>query len=128
MLGEEVRHMKIKDIIDQARDTFTVRRVYGEPIERNGLLLVPVAAVWGGAGGGGGEGRPAGEGSAPGSGFGGGWGGETRPIGAFVIRGEEVSWQPVVDVNRAVLGGQIVAMVALVVAGMIVRARMRSRS
>ena len=120
--------MKIKDIIDQARDTLTVRRVYGEPIERHGLLLVPVAAVRGGAGGGGGEGRPAGEGAAPGSGFGGGWGGETRPIGAFVIRGEEVSWQPVVDVNRAVLGGQIVAMVALVVAGMIVRARMRSRS
>jgi uncharacterized spore protein YtfJ len=121
--------MELKEIIDQATDTLTVRRVYGEPIERDSMLLVPVAAVRGGAGGGGGEGRPTGEGvpAVSGSGFGGGWGGETRPIGAFVIRNGEVSWQPVVDVNRVVLGGQMVAAVALVVAGMILRSRWRRR-
>jgi len=50
--------MNPREILEQARDTFTVRRVFGEPIERDGLVLVPVAAVQGGAGAGGGEGRP----------------------------------------------------------------------
>ena len=55
------------EILEQARDTFTVRRVYGEPIERDGLLLVPAATLSGGAGAGTGEGRK-GEESAPGTG------------------------------------------------------------
>ena len=46
-----------------ARDTFTVRRVFGEAYERDGVLVVPVARVTGvmGTGAGGGEG----EGDAP---------------------------------------------------------------
>jgi len=69
--------MNPREILEQARDTFTVRRVFGEPIERDGLVLVPVAAVQGGAGAGGGEGRPS-ENAPPGSGAGGGWGGSAR--------------------------------------------------
>ncbi|HSR22630.1 MAG TPA: spore germination protein GerW family protein, partial [Candidatus Eisenbacteria bacterium] len=104
----------------------TVRRVYGDPIERDGLVLVPAAAVRGGAGGGGGEAQPA-EGAQPGSGFGGGWGGSARPVGAFVITGGSVSWQPAVDVNRVILGGQAIAVIALLVVGSIVRSRRRHR-
>ena len=40
-----------------------------------------------------------------------------RPSGAWVIEGDDVTWKPAVDVNRIVLGGQIVGLVAILVAG-----------
>ena len=111
--------MNAKEVLDLARDALTVRRVYGEPIERDGLLVVPAAAVTGGAGAGGGPD------AAPDSGGGGGWGGAARPVGAFVIDGRQVRWEPVIDVNRIVLGGQVVALVGLLVLRSIVRAKRR---
>ena len=117
--------MDLNDILDRARDTITVQRVYGEPIERDGLLLVPAAAVMGGAGAGRGESRGTGEGAGPGEGGGGGWGGMARPAGAFVISQGRVSWQPAVDVNRVILGGQVVAVAALLILRSILRARRR---
>src|SRR5438270_11062177 len=44
--------MDAQEILAQAKDTMTVKRVFGEPYEKNGLTLVPVAAVAGGAGAG----------------------------------------------------------------------------
>ena len=38
---------------------------------------------------------------------GGGFGLSATPAGAYVIRGGAVEWQPAIDVNRIVLGGQI---------------------
>jgi uncharacterized spore protein YtfJ len=75
------------------RDAVTVKRVYGEPVEREGVTLIPAAAVRGGAGGGG---------DSQGNG-GGGFGVVARPIGAYVIRNGQVSWRPAVDLNRVVL-------------------------
>lgn len=104
-----------------ARDLLTVRRAFGQPIERDGVTLVPVARVAGGSGYGYGEGdvpahasdeRPTGWGS--GSGGGGGFGVGVSPVGVYVIRGDEVSWQPAFDLNRAVLGGQILALIAVI--------------
>jgi uncharacterized spore protein YtfJ len=116
------RSMVVQDILAQARDTLTVKRVFGEPVEKNGVTVIPVARVLGGGGGGGGEG-PGGQGS----GAGGGFGMVARPVGAFVLRGEELSWQPAVDVTRIVLGGQMVALAALLTIRSIVRARARRR-
>jgi hypothetical protein len=39
-----------------------------------------------------------------------------RPVGAFVVNGNDVSWRPAIDLNRIVLGGQLVAVAALLVA------------
>jgi uncharacterized spore protein YtfJ len=61
--------MEVQDVITQARDALTVKRVFGEPHEKNGVTVIPVARVQGGAGGGGGEG-PEGQGKGSGSGFG----------------------------------------------------------
>ena len=113
--------MDAQDIVAQARDAVSVKRVFGDPYERNGVTVIPAARVGGGAGGGVGEG-PEGEGSGKGSGS--GFGLSARPAGAYVIRGEEVRWQPAVDVNRIVLGAQLVAIAALLV----VRAVIVSRS
>lgn len=114
--------MNPKEILEQARDTFTVRRVFGEPIERDGLVLVPVAAVSGGGGAGSGEGRPA-EGSPSGTGAGGGFGGTARPVGVYVIDHGQVRWEPAVDVGRAIIGAQVVLVVGLLVLRSVLRAR-----
>lgn len=104
-----------------AEDTFTVRRVFGEAYERDGRLVVPVARVTGmtgsGAGGGGGDMTPRerdGETTgAPwhgrGDGGGGGFAAHVKPIGVFVVDDEGAHWQPTIDVNRVILGGQIAA-------------------
>ncbi len=101
------------DVMDRTRDALTVKRVFGEPYERNGVTVIPAAAIRGGAGGGKGEGGP--EGGASGSGSGGGFGLAAKPAGVFVMEGGSVRWQPAVDVNRIVLGGQVVAIFFLLV-------------
>jgi len=109
--------MRPSELLDQARDTLTVKRVFGEPYERNGVTIVPVASVAGGAGGGGGV-----DGDTS-TGEGGGYGVVAKPAGVYVISGDDVRWQPAVDVNRIVTGGQIVAIVCLLVIRSIIRSR-----
>jgi uncharacterized spore protein YtfJ len=118
--------MEPSDVIAQAKDTLTVQRVFGDSYERNGITVIPAASVRGGGGGGKGEGSrgDGGEGGAEtGSGSGGGFGMMAKPAGVYVIKGNDVRWQPAVDLNRIVLGGQIVAIVALLVLRSIFRRR-----
>lgn len=90
--------MSFQDTISTAQDAVTVRRVYGEPYERNGVAVIPAAEIRGGGGGGGGQ-DPRGGGSGSGGGFALG----ARPVGAYVIDGEQVRWEPAIDVTRIVL-------------------------
>lgn len=105
------------EILEKARDVMTVRRVFGEPIHEDGVTVIPVASVRGGGGGGG---------DAVGSG-GGGFGVVATPAGAYVIKDGEVRWRPAIDVNRTILGGQIVAIVALLTLRSLVKALARGR-
>ena len=111
----------VKRVMQQAREAITVRRVYGDPVEKNGVTVIPAARVQGAAGGGGGEG-PDGQGMGSGSGF----GVQARPAGAFVIHDDDVRWRPAIDVNRIILGGQLIAAAALVLAAGVVRSRRQS--
>ena len=113
---------KVSDLVSDPRDTITVQRVFGEPYERNGVTLIPAAAVRGGAGGGEGEGP-----EREGSGMGGGFGVSARPVGAYLIKGEEVTWVAAADTTRVIVLGQVVAIVALLVIRSVLRAR-RKRS
>jgi uncharacterized spore protein YtfJ len=108
--------MDVQELLERAREGMEGRRVYGEPYEGDGITVIPAASVRGGAGGGSG---PADEGG------GGGFGLVAKPAGAWIIKGGEVSWKPAVDPNRIVLGGQIVAVVALFTLGRILAARRR---
>jgi uncharacterized spore protein YtfJ len=47
--------MEVQELITQARDAMSVRRIFGEPYEKNGVTVIPAARVQGG----GGEGRMA---------------------------------------------------------------------
>jgi len=42
-------------IITGAQDALTVRRVFGDPIQTDGITIIPVASMAGGGGGGRGE-------------------------------------------------------------------------
>ena len=112
--------MDVQDVIAQAKDTLTVKRVFGEPYEKDGVTVIPAARVQGGAGGGSGE-----DADSQGRGSGSGFGVTARPVGAFIIRDGDLSWRPAVDVNRIILGGQLVVVVALLTVRAIVKARSR---
>ena len=106
------------DKIHQVKEAISVRRAFGEPYEKDGVTVIPAARVSGGAGGGGGE-APDGEGSGTGTGF----GISAKPFGVFVIADGDVTWRPAIDVNRVILGGQLVAIAALLVLRAAVKAR-----
>ena len=108
---------KIEELMARASDNLTVKRVYGEPYEKNGVTLIPAAAIRGGAGGGEGE-RGGDEG-----GMGGGFGMTARPVGAYQIKGDEVSWIPAADTTRVIILSEIVAIVALLVFRSILKSR-----
>jgi len=99
----------IEELMEGHRDAITVKKVFGEPFEKNGVTVIPAAKVMGGGGGGAGE-SPEGGGQGSGSGF----GIAAQPAGAYVIRGDEVMWQPAVDVNRIIAGVMLLAALALV--------------
>jgi uncharacterized spore protein YtfJ len=100
--------------IEGVKDALTVRRLFGDPYELEGVTVIPVAVVRGGAGGGGGEGTGDQNGKVgSGSGGGMGFGINARPVGVYVVKDGEVSWQPAVDVMRIVVGGQVLALVAI---------------
>jgi uncharacterized spore protein YtfJ len=83
----------VDELLEGAREAITVKRVYGDPVEGDGVTIVPAAAVRGGAGGGGDSGGNGG----------GGFGVQARPVGAWVLHDGEAKWSPAVDVNRIVV-------------------------
>jgi uncharacterized spore protein YtfJ len=106
--------MDAHTLLSRIGETLSVRRAFGEPIERNGVVVVPVAFVAGG--GGGGEGpipsartglqpedhTPDADAGADGGtpapmGSGGGVGGVIIPLGVYVLKGDEVRWKPVLQ-------------------------------
>ena len=44
--------MNVGEMLQGAQDALAVSRVYGEPIQKNGVTLIPAAEVLGGGGGG----------------------------------------------------------------------------
>jgi hypothetical protein len=86
--------------------------VFGDPYELDGATVIPVARTAGGSH----------------SGRGGGSGGTVRPLGALVVRGKRVRWQPIIDVNRAILGGQIVGAIFVVSAACVASRWLKHRA
>ena len=108
--------MDVQEWLSSTRQQMS-SQVIGEPCERDGVTLIPVASVQGGGGGG--------TGPKEAGGAGGGYGLRARPVGAFVIKDGDVMWQPAVDVNRVVLGSQCFVVVVLLIVRSLVRKRKR---
>jgi uncharacterized spore protein YtfJ len=107
--------MDVQETISKARDAITVKRVYGDPYESDGMVVIPAAAVGGGAGGGSGEDPEKGTGGGAGFGMG------ARPVGAYVIDHGAVRWVAAVDVSR-------IALQALIAASLLALLLLRRRS
>jgi uncharacterized spore protein YtfJ len=145
-----MRHIPdLSRISEAVAESFGVREVYGEPIERDGVLVIPAARVWssGGAGAGGPDHDAATASDSPeedltaeadrsapetgsdrrsdGGGGGIGFGRWAEPVGAFVVEGQDVRWVPAVSVNRIVLGGQVAFVLAAALVGWAVARRRR---
>jgi hypothetical protein len=80
-------------------------RVYGEPYERDGVVFIPAAEIRGGGGGGGGS-----DASKETSGSGGGYGINARPVGAYVVEGGRVRWEPAIDVTGIAVRAMVTAL------------------
>ena len=91
----------VDEMFAGTHDAITVKRVFGDPIETDGVTIVPAAKVGGGGGGGGDSDHNGG----------GGFGIRAKPVGAYVIKDGEVSWQPAVDVNRIIAMAFLVGLV-----------------
>lgn len=113
---------QFEDMFTETKDLVTVKKVYGEPYQSNGVTLIPAAAVRGGMGSGEGEGS-----GTAGAGRGGGMGISARPIGAYRIKGDDVVWVPAVDLSRIIVTGQLVAIVAMLVIRSILKTRAKKR-
>lgn len=95
--------MKIEELFAQAKNSVAAGMVFAEPVERDGLTVIPAARVAGGGGGGNGRDKHGQQGEGGGLGF------TARPVGAYVIENGKLRWEPAVDVNRlATVAGAIV--------------------
>jgi hypothetical protein len=107
--------MEVQEILEEARKGVGAQGVYGEPYRQNGITVIPAVATGGGGGGGqGGEKE-----------LGGGFGFVTRPKGAWVIEGNTVRWKTALDLNRVILGAELVALVGIFAARTIFAPRRR---
>jgi uncharacterized spore protein YtfJ len=79
---------------ERLRDAVSYRTVFGEPVQRDRLTLVPAATVFGG--GGFGANDAGADGMRP-AGAGGGYGLVAWPAGAFEVRDDSVKWHPAFD-------------------------------
>lgn len=102
----------VDELLEGARDAMTVLRVFGDPIEWDGVTVIPAAVVRGGGGGG----------SDSENNGGGGFGLVPRPVGVYAIRGGDVHWQPAVDPAR---GWQIVARLGVLATWAVARRMLR---
>ncbi|HEX6448612.1 MAG TPA: hypothetical protein VF060_04030 [Trebonia sp.] len=114
--------MDVENLLAKASESLSVRRAFGAPYEKNGMLIIPVAMVFSGGGAGTSPPRrrdpaarhdnpPEKSAVAPDAApqdsgrtdEGGGFGGLVLPSGAYVVKGDEVRWVPAVDVTIVVL-------------------------
>jgi uncharacterized spore protein YtfJ len=106
--------MTVQDILDKARETVSVRDVYGEPYERDGVTIIPVARVMGAGGGGtgtGGEGEGSGHGYAL----------KSEPVGVYVIKDGNVEFEPAMNLDKIIGGAYFVGIVGILATPRIIK-------
>ncbi|NND13424.1 MAG: sporulation protein [Acidimicrobiia bacterium] len=98
---------KLENIMAGTKDAINVNRVFGEPFTQNGVTVIPAASIRGGAGGGDSGKNDEGSGS--------GFGLSARPVGAYQVKGDELTWVPAADTTRMIILSEILAIVAMLV-------------
>lgn len=119
--------MALRDLVGSATEAASVKRVFGQPIERDGATVIPVASVRGGFGGGEAEppAQPPEASQAKPSSWGGGGAWSASPVGVYLLKDGALTWVPAVDANRVVFLGCLTGIVSLLVIRSIVRTMAR---
>jgi uncharacterized spore protein YtfJ len=109
----------IEEVVERFGEVVTGKTAYGEPVERDGTTVIPVARVRFGFGGGLGKKREADEGR------GGGGGAQITPVGFIVIHEGEARFQRISSGSRAFLPLAAIATAGWFALRMIAKARER---
>jgi uncharacterized spore protein YtfJ len=129
---------KMKEVMDKVQNTANAKAVFGEPYEKDGITIIPVAKVAfsGGAGEGWGKmkmwgknkeaggdetGEKLNSEETPSKSMGRGFGGMARsmPIGYIKIKNGEAVFVETMDKTKLIIGGMVLTGVALVVMKML---------
>jgi uncharacterized spore protein YtfJ len=103
--------MNAKDLLGKIGNNLSVGRSFGTAYEKDGLYIIPVALVAGGGGGGEGPTAPSSTSESESSEddahtpSGAGFGGVVIPVGAYVVKDDDVRWVPAVNVTLLALAG-----------------------
>lgn len=103
-------------VVNDIQEQFSAGIVYGDAVQDDDAVVIPAARVMGGGGGG----------SDADQGEGGGFGMSATPAGAWVIKNGDAEWKPAIDVNRVILGGQLVVLSFLLFSWLKARAKARA--
>jgi uncharacterized spore protein YtfJ len=112
--------MTIEELFAQAKNSVEARMVFAEPIEKDGLTVIPAARVAAGGGGGNGRDKQGQQGEGGGLGF------TARPGGAYVIADGKLRWEPAIDVNRLLATLGAIAVAALFAATRLAKLKYRA--
>ena len=110
--------MDVDRTLQKARGLMQARRVYGEPVERDGITIIPAASITGGGGGGGqSDGNGVSDGGA-------GFGLVGKPVGAWVVKDGTAEWQSArgTDGDRLLAALPAIGLVLLICAWLLRRA------
>ena len=108
----EAEQTFVERLAERVGSSFGAATLFGEPVERGEVTVIPVArAVWGFGGGSGPEAA---------GGAGGGGGGASWPVGYIELRGSETRFRPIVDLRPLIL-----AAASGLAAGLVAAARRR---
>ncbi|MFN0146044.1 MAG: spore germination protein GerW family protein, partial [Dehalococcoidia bacterium] len=86
----------VTGLIERIGGMASADAVFGKPVEREGLTVIPVASVRWGGGAGGGSGKEAGK---EGEGGGGGGGAAAKPVGYIEMSGGEARFVRIRDIS-----------------------------
>jgi uncharacterized spore protein YtfJ len=111
----------LEDITSAVKDTTTVGRVFGQPYDVDGAMIIPVARIGGGGGGGGDHAMETG-------GSGGGFGVTASPVGVYVVRDGDVRFVPTVDVVALASRAVVLAVAGTFAWRSVARARHRRKA
>jgi uncharacterized spore protein YtfJ len=103
----------VQDLADRIGARVGAHAVFGEPVEREGVTVIPVARAAWGFGGGSGQGDE-------GEGSGGGGGASASAVGYLEIKDGETSFRPIIDTRPFVIAAAFG-----LAAGLILAARRR---
>jgi uncharacterized spore protein YtfJ len=98
----------VPQLMGRLGESVTGHRSFGPSFEKDGILVIPVAYVFGGGGGGEGD-QPGKPDEPPKKGYGGGFGLVSWPVGAYVVQDGQVRWVPAIDPGVVIVSSGIAA-------------------